>query len=148
MSRDKYHILIADDDEDDRIFFNDAISSLKMETEVQTVNDGSQLLDYLKNPNMIVPHIVFLDLNMPCKTGFDCLKEIRGNARLKDLTVAIYSTSGSEEDIENTFVGGANIYIRKPHDFDTLKKVLSEVLNINWQYHTSGLNKETFLFSI
>lgn len=148
MSRDKCHILIADDDEDDRIFFNDAINALKMETDVLTVNDGSQLLDYLKNPNTIVPHIVFLDLNMPCKTGFDCLKEIREDSKFKDLTVAIYSTSGSEEDIENTFVGGANIYIRKPSDFETLKKVLSEVLNINWQYHTSGLNKETFLFSI
>ena len=57
----------------------------------------------------------------------------------------VYSTSSSEEHIEETFVSGANIYIKKPNDFDTLKKVLSDVVAINWQYHTSGLNKDNFL---
>jgi DNA-binding NarL/FixJ family response regulator len=64
---------------------------------------------------------------------------------LKNIAIAIYSTSASEEDIENTFVMGANIYIKKPSDFKTLKKVLSEVVTINWQYHTNGLNKDNFL---
>jgi CheY-like chemotaxis protein len=147
MNEERCRILLADDDEDDRLFFKDAIDALRRDTDFTSVNDGEQLIDYLEAAEEL-PHILFLDLNMPCKTGFDCLGEIRNNPKLKNLTVAIYSTSGSEEDIENTFVGGANVYIRKPHDFETLKKVLAEVININWQFHTSGLNKETFLFSI
>jgi CheY-like chemotaxis protein len=148
MTHDELFILLADDDEDDRLFFKDAIEELKVRTVVNTVNDGVQLMEYLNAPDVQLPHVVFLDLNMPRKDGMECLKEIRADARLKDLSVAIYSTSSSEEDIEETFVRGANIYIKKPNDFTALKKILSEVISLNWQYHTSGLNKENFLLSL
>jgi CheY-like chemotaxis protein len=147
MPKEPIRILLADDDEDDRLFFKDAIEDLKMDTVVTTVNDGIQLMDYL-NETEVLPHVVFLDLNMPRKGGIECLQEIRNSKSLKDLSIAIYSTSGSEHDIEETFIKGANVYIKKPNDFNSLKKVLSEVISINWQYHTSGLNKETFLLSI
>jgi CheY-like chemotaxis protein len=105
-------------------------------------------MDYLTDPEITLPHILFLDLNMPYMSGFECLKMIRANSRFKDVSIAIYSTSSSEKDIEETFIEGANIYIKKPNDFAKLKKVIKEVLNINWQFHSSGLNKETFFFSI
>jgi len=146
--KDPIQIFLADDDEDDRNFFSEAITELKMENRVTTFKDGKDLMDYLEKPDSRLPHILFLDLNMPCKTGFDCLKEIRTNSRFKDISIAIYSTSSSEKDIEETFVGGANIYIKKPNDFSKLKKVIKDVVNINWQFHSSGLNKETFFFSI
>jgi CheY-like chemotaxis protein len=150
MNKDKtpMNILLADDDEDDRSFFNDAIKELKMNNNLTIFKDGEELMDYMNNPDSVIPHILFLDLNMPCKTGHDCLKEIRANPRFKDLSIAIYSTSSSEKDIEDTFIGGANVYIKKPNDFNKLKKVIKDVVNMNWQYHTSGLNKETFFFSI
>ncbi|NUY79436.1 response regulator [Flavobacterium sp. MAH-1] len=144
----KAKILLADDDEDDRLFFKDALESLKMDTEVDMVHDGEKLLEYLEDDSNELPHILFLDLNMPCKNGFECLDAIRQSTRLKDMTVAIYSTSGDDRDIETAFVKGANVYIRKPSDFDMLKKTLSEVLNVDWQFRTGGLNKDTFLFSI
>lgn len=147
MPKEQIRILLADDDEDDRLFFKDAIEDLKMDTIVTTVNDGIQLMEYLKEAE-VLPHVVFLDLNMPRKGGIECLQEIRNSKTLKNLSIAIYSTSGSEHDIEETFIKGANVYIKKPNDFNSLKKVLSEVISINWQYHTSGLNKETFLLSI
>ncbi len=148
MNNDALHILLADDDEDDRLFFKDAIEEVKVKTIVTMVNDGVQLMDYLYSPGIQLPNLVFLDLNMPKKGGMECLKEIRYDAKLKDLSIAIYSTSASDEDIEETFVKGANIYIKKPNDFSELKRVLAEVISINWQYHTSGLNKENFLLSI
>jgi DNA-binding response OmpR family regulator len=105
-------------------------------------------MEYMHNPDSQLPHILFLDLNMPYKNGLDCLKEIRADQRFKNVSIAIYSTSSSEKDIENTFVEGANIYIKKPNDFSELKKVIKEVVHMNWQFHSSGLNKETFFFSI
>jgi len=146
--KDSIQIFLADDDEDDRNFFNEAITELKMDNKVTIFKDGQDLMDYLEKPDSKLPHILFLDLNMPCKTGFDCLKEIRTNSRFKDISIAIYSTSSSEKDIEETFIGGANIYIKKPNDFNKLKKVIKDVVNMNWQFHSSGLNKETFFFSI
>jgi CheY-like chemotaxis protein len=146
--KSKMHIFLADDDEDDRNFFNDAIKELKMDNEVTIFKDGAELMDYLKRPGSQLPHILFLDLNMPCKTGLDCLRDIRTDIKFKNISVAIYSTSSLEKDIENTFIEGANIYIRKPNDFNKLKKVIKDVINMNWQYHTSSLNKETFFLSI
>ena len=148
MNTNPLHILLADDDEDDRLIFKDAINEVKVKTKVTIVNDGVQLMDYLQETEDELPQIVFLDLNMPRKGGIECLKEIRNDPRLKDLSIAIYSTSASEQDIEDTFIKGANIYIKKPNDFNTLVKVLGEVITINWQYHTSDLNKENFLLSI
>jgi CheY-like chemotaxis protein len=145
MEKDYIHIILADDDEDDRMFFTDAFDELKMKTKVQTYNDGVELMNYLMTENAVLPHVLFLDLNMPKKNGIECLHEIKANKRFDDIAIAIYSTSSSEEHIEETFVNGANIYIKKPNDFNTLKKVLSDVVTINWQYHTSGLNKDNFL---
>jgi CheY-like chemotaxis protein len=148
MENDALHILLADDDEDDRDFFREAITELKVKTRVTLVNDGMQLMNYLNQPGNQLPNLVFLDLNMPLKNGMDCLIEIRKNKKLKDLAVAIYSTSSSDEYIEEAFVRGANIYIKKPDDFSVLKVILEQVINLNWQYHTSGLKRENFLLNI
>jgi len=148
MNYEALHIILADDDDDDRLFFKDAIEEVKVKTVVTMVNDGVELMDYLLHPETHLPNLVFLDLNMPRKSGMECLKEIRSNHKLKDLSIAIYSTSGLENDIEETFINGANIYIKKPNDFKILKSMLDKVITINWQYHTSGMNKENFLLNI
>lgn len=148
MNKEYIHIILADDDEDDRLFFTDAFEELKISTKVQTYNDGAELMEYLNGDDAILPEILFLDLNMPKKNGIECLNEIKENEKFNDIAIAIYSTSSSEEHIEETFVNGANIYIKKPNDFETLKKVLSNVVTINWQYQTSGLNKDNFLLRI
>lgn len=148
MNKEYIHIILADDDEDDRLFFTDAFEELKISTKVQTYNDGAELMEYLNGEDAILPEILFLDLNMPKKNGIECLNEIKENEKFNDIAIAIYSTSSSEEHIEETFVNGANIYIKKPNDFETLKKVLSNVVTINWQYQTSGLNKDNFLLRI
>lgn len=148
MNEDYINVILADDDEDDRMFFSEAFEELKIKTNVSTFNDGVYLMDYLNTDSAVLPQVLFLDLNMPRKSGMDCLKELRANTKFKDVAIAIYSTSSSEEDIENTFVLGANIYIKKPSDFKSLKKILSDVVTINWQYHTNGLNKDNFLLRL
>ncbi|MEL1242927.1 response regulator [Flavobacterium sp. DGU11] len=142
------HIMLADDDEDDRLFFREAFEEVKINYQFSTFNDGEQLMDHINDPDNPLPDIIFLDLNMPRKSGLECLREIRGDERLKKISVAIYSTSSSEQDIEDTFVSGANVYIKKPNDFNMLKKILSDVVHINWQYITDGLNKDSFILSL
>ena len=146
MEREYIHIILADDDEDDRMFFTDAFDELKISTKVQTCNDGVELMNYLNKDDSVLPNVLFLDLNMPMKNGIECLHEIKSDKRFDDIIIAIYSTSSSEEHIEETFICGANIYIKKPSDFSELKRILSYVVTLNWQYHTSGLNKDNFLF--
>lgn len=148
MHTDYIHIILADDDEDDILFFTDAFDELKINTKVNTFKDGEELMNYLNTNEAVMPNVLFLDLNMPKKTGLECLAEIKDNDKMSGIAIAIYSTSASEEDIEKTFVLGANIYIKKPADFKKLKKVLSEVVSINWQYHTNSLNKDNFLLRV
>ena len=142
------HIMLADDDEDDRLFFREAFEEVKIKHSITSFKDGVELMSHLSKKENPKPDIIFLDLNMPRKSGIECLKEIRSEDRLKDISVAIYSTSSSEQDIEDTFVSGANVYIKKPNDFTQLKKILSDVIHINWQYITDGLNKESFILNI
>jgi CheY-like chemotaxis protein len=148
MQEDYILITLADDDEDDRLFFTDAFDEMKIKTVVNTEKHGRELIEFLDHPESVLPNIIFLDLNMPILNGIECLKEIKLNDRFKDIAVAIYSTSSSEADVENTFVLGANIYIKKPSSFNDLKKILSDVVTINWQYHTNGLNKDNFLLRL
>ncbi|HAH24179.1 MAG TPA: response regulator [Prolixibacteraceae bacterium] len=129
MENDVLYILLADDDADDRLFFKEAMEEINADTFVSFVNDGSQLMYFLNQPGIRLPNIIFLDLNMPVKNGMDCLKEIRANDRFKDMMIAIYSTSGSENDIQEAFAFGADVYIKKPNNFTDLKASLAKVIN-------------------
>ena len=148
MPNEPVHILLAEDDEDDRLFFKDAFEEIKIKTHLHMVKDGVELMQYLSQNDSTLPHVLFLDLNMPRKGGMDCLKEIKRIDRLKEMAIAIYSTSASEDDIEETFVNGANVYIKKPSDFNALKKILLEVITTNLQYQTSGLNRDNFILNL
>ena len=148
MTLQTLNILLADDDEDDRSLFELAISQIDIKTDLKLFKNGKDLIDYLRQPDVRLPNLLFLDLNMPTMTGLECLKEIKDDPGLNGVTVVIYSTSSSEKDIDATFFSGANFYINKPANFNDLKKILKKVLAIDWQYHTSNLNRENFLFRL
>lgn len=142
------NIVLADDDLDDQFLFKKAIEESNVKTNLLIFSNGGEIMNYLHNQNNNIPDLIFLDLNMPIKNGLQCLKEIRSDKRLKDISVAIYSTSNSQKDIDSTFLNGANVYIHKPSSFEGIKKVFKQVLEINWQYATSNLNKDTFLMKL
>lgn len=141
-------VLLADDDKEDRTDFIEAFETLKIKTKVEVVKNGIELMQYLNESSTIIPHLLFLDLNMPKKSGLECLMEIKKLDRLKNLTIVIYSTSSSEKDIDETFINGANVYLKKPAHLTILKKMLLHILTLNWQYHTSELNRDNFLLQI
>jgi len=146
-SREQIKIIFTDDDKDDCDFFTEALQQTDIDHKLSVFNDGRQLLDYLEATSEM-PHILFLDLNMPFMNGLESLRKIRQIDKYRDLTIAIYSTSASEKDQEDTFVSGANIYIKKPNEFPVLKRVLKEVLEVNWQLHSGAIKRDTFFFTI
>jgi CheY-like chemotaxis protein len=148
MSNKPLKILLADDDEDDRFLFIDALKELKIKTIVHAVNDGFELMEYLANNADSLPQLLFLDLNMPRKNGLECLNEIRSNRSLADIAIAIYSTSLAEKDIEATFLNGANVYINKPNSFDDIKQALNTVILSTNVYQSPPFNIANFLLRI
>ena len=148
MNNKPFHILLADDDESDRLLFTEAFLELNIKTIVHTVNNGIELMEWLNKENILLPHLLFLDLNMPRKNGLQCLKEIRRNKKLRDLSIAIFSTSDSEKDIEETFLNGANVYITKPNNFNLLKQLLEKAVMTAFQYQVQSMKRENFLLRI
>ena len=148
MNDTPLHILLADDDESDRELFKEAFDELEMKPVVEMVNDGQQLMKHLSKEDVRLPNLIFLDLNMPRKNGMECLKEIRSNEKLKDISVAIYSTSASEKDINDAFISGANIYVRKPNDFNTLKQLLAKAVITTHLYQAPPFNTANFLLRL
>ena len=121
-------ILLADDDEDDQFMFLEALKEIELPTKLVTANDGDQLMAALRTSTGNLPDVVFLDLNMPRKNGFQCLREIRDDKELSALRTIIFSTSAEPEVIRQLYKNGADLYIKKPNEFNELKKIIETVL--------------------
>lgn len=134
MNTKQVNILLADDDTDDCFFFEKALREISIPTKLTIIKDGERLMDHLSNNSIQLPNVLFLDLNMPHKSGFECLSEIMENINLKDLYVVMFSTSyTSDLNYEQSMIDvlykiGARDYIRKPGDFFKLKELIQKSL--------------------
>ena len=128
------NILLADDDADDCFFFEKALKEIPIESNLSIVRDGDQLMSYLFENIEHLPDLIFLDLSMPRKTGFECLQEIKEYDRLKDIHVVMLSTSyprdmAYEQGLIKTLNGiGAANFIRKSSDYAEIKGLIHNEL--------------------
>ena len=138
-------IILTDDDEDDCEIFEEAIEEIDDKVQIDTLQHGKALMDYLVDTLNELPDILFLDINMPYKNGYECLEEIRDNPRLKSLCVIIYSTSDSPRDIKKAYDLGADAFIQKPSRYEDLKNVLQKVLETDWRNPCFKLEEHHFV---
>ncbi|OKY25577.1 response regulator [Thalassotalea sp. PP2-459] len=124
-------ILMADDDEDDRLLAQDALIESKVLNELHFVEDGVELIEYLTHQGKFQdqasaprPGLILLDLNMPRKDGREALKEIKANPALRSIPVVILTTSKQEEDMVKGYDLGAASYITKPVNFEGLVELM------------------------
>jgi response regulator RpfG family c-di-GMP phosphodiesterase len=148
MNKEFLNVIVADHDEGNQIFFKNIFKNLKIDVKVQCFTNGNDLMSYLNSRDALIPEILFLNYEIPGKNCTECIKEIKEDFRFNNMVNAIYSDQISEEVIEDLFVQGVNIFIRKPENYENLKKVLTEVIAVNWQYHTSGLNKDNLIMKL
>jgi CheY-like chemotaxis protein len=125
-----HHILMADDDKDHAMLFERIVRKAYPSIQVSYVRDGEQLIQFL-HLNQV--DLLFLDLNMPCKDGFECLQEIRKDPSLKDLPIVVYSSSAHLSDIQKSFVHKADFYLVKPFITDHLKRAIQMILTVDWK---------------
>jgi CheY-like chemotaxis protein len=132
---DKTHmILLADDDSDDRLLVQDALTEAGLTAEMTSVENGEQLLDYLYHRGKYSPptraprpSLILLDLNMPRKSGREALREIKTDAVLRRIPVVVFTTSKADSDITALYDMGANSFVTKPFQFDRLVAVVSNL---------------------
>lgn len=120
-------VVLAEDDPAACKLAELAVSELDSVSEFNIVQDGVELMDYLRRegPHLGArrPHLVLLDLNMPRKNGFEALSEIRDDEALKDLPIVILTTSDSRKDILRCYRMGANSFVTKPTGFNALQEM-------------------------
>jgi CheY-like chemotaxis protein len=138
-------ILMADDDEDDRMLFSEALRDICPETKIQFAQNGFDLMQKLEERKAQLPQLILLDINMPQVNGLDCLASIRKSDKLKDIPIAIFSTSNRQDHIEASYKAGADLYIQKPSHFDMLVKIVQDLLSKKWQFHQQPDVKHFFV---
>lgn len=148
MNREYLSVILVDDDEGNRIVFKKILKELKIGVKIQSFSNGENLMEYLNSQEALVPEILFMNYNISMKNSLECLLEIKTDFRFDNMVTAVYSEDLSEDEIEDIFINGANVFIKKREDYAAMKKVLSEVITLNWQYYTSGLNRDNFIMKV
>jgi CheY-like chemotaxis protein len=140
-------ILLADDDEDDRLFFQEAVADSGINAEYSAVENGLQLIDFLSDVQACpAPDVIFLDINMPGMDGKACLGEIRKQAKFADTPVIMFSTSTRAKDIDEMFKGGANMYISKALFYMNSVKWIEKLFPSNWRQGLLHPPRDKFAF--
>ena len=126
-------ILMAEDDSDDRLLAREAMDESGLSGELRFVVDGADLMDYLRHRNHFSastaprPSLILLDLNMPRKDGREALQEIKADPELRKIPVVIFTTSRADADIGKLYELGANSFISKPTQFESLVRVMKAI---------------------
>ncbi len=127
-------LLMADDDEDDRMMARSALESSRLANDLRFVVDGEELMDYLLRRGDYAdpassprPGLILLDLNMPRKDGREALREMKADPELRRIPVIVLTTSKAEQDVLSTYDLGANSYIVKPVTFAQLVSTMKTI---------------------
>jgi DNA-binding NtrC family response regulator len=129
MKNQVQHILLIDDDHDDCELFGEALHDYDPSLKLSCLNNSE---DVIRSLDEKMPDMVFLDVNMPRKNGYECLKEIRQHDKYTDIPIIMYSNTGRAEDISNAYKTGASIFIQKPSTYQGLVNTLKDVLQKDW----------------
>lgn len=125
-----YDILVVEDNPDDIVFIEEALSETEYVITLNVVHDGNEAIDYIDRiaaGEKVQPDLIFLDLNLPRKSGLEFLGEMRDRERFKLVPVIVLTTSKAEDDIRKSYAHYANSYIVKPIDLNEFIQLIRQV---------------------
>lgn len=140
-------IFYADDDDDDLMFFNEAVDRISDEAvneiRLHVHKNGETLIENIKKSKS-KNGVVFLDINMPLKSGFQLLEEIRKEPEIRHFPVIMYSTGSNQDYIEKSITLEADFYVIKPYEFGKLVQMITDFAKMNWE--NQKRDTENFLY--
>ena len=130
----KIIILIADDDQDDRLLAQEALGKVNIPHRLDMVSDGEMLMDYLyrrgefeRLQNKPLPSLILLNLKMPKKSGLEILRELKSDVQLRRIPIVVLTSSETQEDVYASYDSGANSFIAKSVAFSSLVDIFEEI---------------------
>lgn len=148
MNREYLKAVVVDDIQDNIIHFQNIFSELKIEIRSHIISSGEELSLYFESENFSLTDILFFNIDSFKKRKLEYIRSWRLNDKIDNMVIAVFSTELSDSEVEEMYVNGVNICIHKPDHYNDLKKVISDVIMINWQYYTSGLNKSNLIMKV
>jgi two-component system, chemotaxis family, response regulator Rcp1 len=124
-------MLVAEDNPADVVYFNEALEASETRADVRVVNNGRDVLRYMRREAPFhaaaSPDILVLDLNLPIKNGHDVIQEMMADPELKEIPVAILTTSTSESYLCAKYTPGRCVYFTKTDDFKRLQEIIKRI---------------------
>jgi CheY-like chemotaxis protein len=130
--REKFLIVLVDDDVDDQELMRQGLKDCKIRVNIITLNNGLMLMDFLLKREAyrhitVSPDLILLDLNMPLMDGFEVLKEIKLHSFLQNIPLYVITTSRNNEDKEKVLNLGANGFYSKGASSKDIRRIMSEI---------------------
>ena len=123
--------MLVEDDKVDVMAVTRALRDRRVPNPIVHPDDAKKAIEYLDEPVTKKPCMVLLDLNMPQFDGFEFLKKIKSDSRLKGIPVIVLTASDDDLDVKKSFELGAAGYIVKPDDYEQFVEMI-EVVNRYW----------------
>lgn len=123
------HIIIAEDDYDDADVICESFNKNPDFAKVSLVNNGEELLNYLKNSSNEIPDVILTDINMPIIDGIEALQEILNNSKLNKIPCFVYSTSINPSYKEKCDLLGVKGYLIKPYSIEEFDEIPKKIIN-------------------
>lgn len=120
-------ILLIDDDVDDQLIFREIVGEISRDIECIGAHNGLEGLSKLSGMDP-APTVIFLDLNMPFITGWECFERIRTNERTNRIPVVIMTTSDNQADKKRALDLGARAFLTKTADLPSLRQIIRKML--------------------
>lgn len=124
------NILLIDDDKDDCDVFEQALQLISNSLQLSCIHQSEAALTAI---TAFQPDLIFLDINLPRISGFDCLNEIQTNAKYSHIPIVMYSSSDNPKEVNMAYGLGATLYFRKPTNFSQLVQSLKDIITMTWE---------------
>ncbi|PVV50715.1 response regulator [Chryseobacterium sp. HMWF035] len=148
MTKDYLNVFLIEDDEGKRIFFENIFTDSKIAITTNTFHNVKSVMDLLGEEDIFVPEMVWINKSILEKDNSEFLSEIKSDVKFNTMVILIYSENFKNDEEDDFLVKGANILMKLPDNYKDMKKIVSEIITINWQYHTSGFNKNNFIMKV
>ena len=139
---DIVHVILAEDNPDDSMLFSLAADVSGIFMNVSLAENGDMLLEFLHHK--MRPALIFLDLDLPKRTGKDCIKAIRSDREFDSIPIIIYSGTSNNDDVDECFNCGANYFVVKPGNFEGIVRMFQKVFRIDF---TAPRSRAKFLIA-
>ena len=140
------NILLVEDDNDDLMFFQEAIKKIAEINQVTVVRNRDEMFSHIEqNPQI---DVVFMDINLPLVDGKECLRQLKSHQKFKDIPVIMFTGSSSNLDIDESYEIGAHYHIVKPYAHINYVESLKTVLAHDWKVAQPRPSKEQFVVNL